>query len=113
MNGGMAGSSFPAAATRSTPIWGRSCTGLLPSPALRERSHRSLACLLIAVRGFRLILAAECPLAHPGAILRRDRCALPGASGTRGIGADEKCVGTIAHKSGEGRIDLAGGAGVR
>ena len=29
-----------------------------------------------------------------------------------GIGADEKRVGALAHKSGESRIDLADGAGV-
>src|SRR5215831_12718083 len=33
-------------------------------------------------------------------------------AGEKGVGVDEKCVGPLAHKSCESRIDFAAGAGV-
>src|SRR5262245_61181774 len=51
---------------------GGSAAGLLLTPALGERCHRSPACLSIAVRSA-LDVPAVPARPHPGAALRRDR----------------------------------------
>src|SRR5262245_48657269 len=67
--------------TRPTPIWGTHFAQavLFPSPALGERSHRSLARRLIAVRGA-LDVPTVAARPHPWAALRRSRLQMEDAA---------------------------------
>jgi len=43
---------------------------------------------------------------------RRERRKLDAPAGEEHVGSNEECVGPVAHEGGEGRLDLAAGAGV-
>jgi len=44
-------------------------------------------------------------------VARRERRKLHGPGAEKRVGIDEECVGAVAHHGGEGRLDLAAGAG--
>jgi len=45
-------------------------------------------------------------------VARRERRKLHGPGAEKRVGIDEECVSAVAHHGGEGRLDIAAGAGV-